>query len=62
VSRAWAVSPFYLGAGNRLAQLLTAIDIHFEPNVLSLRIQPDEGISLRFVAKAPGELRRPATA
>jgi glucose-6-phosphate 1-dehydrogenase len=25
------------------------------PNLLSLRIQPDEGISLRFVAKVPGE-------
>jgi glucose-6-phosphate 1-dehydrogenase len=26
-----------------------------EPNVLTLRIQPDEGISLRFVAKIPGD-------
>jgi glucose-6-phosphate 1-dehydrogenase len=26
-----------------------------EPNVLTLRIQPDEGIALRFAAKAPGE-------
>jgi glucose-6-phosphate 1-dehydrogenase len=26
-----------------------------EPNVLTLRIQPDEGISMRFVAKIPGE-------
>ena len=26
-----------------------------EPNVLVLRIQPDEGISLRFVAKVPGD-------
>jgi glucose-6-phosphate 1-dehydrogenase len=26
-----------------------------EPNVLSLRIQPDEGIDLRFVAKVPGD-------
>ena len=25
-----------------------------EPNVLSMRIQPDEGISLRFIAKVPG--------
>ena len=25
-----------------------------QPNVLSLRIQPNEGISLRFTAKAPG--------
>jgi glucose-6-phosphate 1-dehydrogenase len=25
-----------------------------EPNVLAIRIQPDEGISLRFAAKAPG--------
>jgi glucose-6-phosphate 1-dehydrogenase len=26
-----------------------------QPNVLTLRIQPDEGISLRFAAKAPGD-------
>jgi glucose-6-phosphate 1-dehydrogenase len=26
-----------------------------DPNVLRLRIQPDEGISLRFASKAPGE-------
>ena len=25
-----------------------------EPNVLAIRIQPDEGISLRFAAKVPG--------
>src|SRR5436309_6217687 len=25
-----------------------------EPSVLAMRIQPDEGISLKFVAKAPG--------
>jgi glucose-6-phosphate 1-dehydrogenase len=26
-----------------------------QPNVLSLRIQPDEGVSLRFMAKVPGD-------
>jgi glucose-6-phosphate 1-dehydrogenase len=28
---------------------------HVEPNVLTMRIQPQEGISLRFVAKVPGD-------
>jgi len=28
---------------------------HVEPNVLTLRIQPQEGISLRFVTKVPGD-------
>ena len=28
---------------------------HVEPNVLALRIQPDEGISLRFMSKVPGQ-------
>jgi glucose-6-phosphate 1-dehydrogenase len=34
-----------------------------QPNILSLRIQPDEGISLRFGAKVPGSVMqiRPVT-
>jgi glucose-6-phosphate 1-dehydrogenase len=28
---------------------------HSDPNVLAMRIQPDEGISLRFEAKLPGQ-------
>jgi glucose-6-phosphate 1-dehydrogenase len=64
----WAGTPFYVRHGKRLPQRMTEIAIHFkrapqslfpgadqlEPNVLAIRIQPDEGISLRFAAKAPG--------
>jgi glucose-6-phosphate 1-dehydrogenase len=64
----WAGTPFYLRHGKRLPRRLTEIAIQFkrapqslfpgadqlEPNVLAIRIQPDEGISLRFAAKAPG--------
>jgi glucose-6-phosphate 1-dehydrogenase len=59
--------PFYLRAGKRLTRRATEISVHFkpvplplfgatapEPNVLALRIQPDEGISLRFASKVPG--------
>jgi len=66
----WADVPFYLRTGKRLALRTTKIAIQFkrpplllfrntpveclEPNVLVIRIQPDEGISLRFQAKVPG--------
>jgi glucose-6-phosphate 1-dehydrogenase len=66
----WAEVPFYLRSGKRMAAKTTEIVIQFkrvphlffrlsaedqmEPNLLSIRIQPDEGISLRFGAKAPG--------
>jgi glucose-6-phosphate 1-dehydrogenase len=64
----WAGTPFYLRHGKRLPRRVTEIAIQFkgapqtifpgadrlEPNVLAIRIQPDEGISLRFAAKAPG--------
>ena len=66
----WAGVPFYLRSGKRLAKRVTEIAIAFkpaphsifrgagldarEPNVLALRIQPDEGISLSFGAKMPG--------
>jgi glucose-6-phosphate 1-dehydrogenase len=64
----WAGVPFYLRAGKRLAKRVTEIAIQFkpvphllfdaerppQPNALVLRIQPDEGISLRFVTKSPG--------
>jgi glucose-6-phosphate 1-dehydrogenase len=60
--------PIYLRAGKRLTKRITEISIHFkrvphallaqggpvEPDVLAIRIQPDEGIGLRFVAKVPG--------
>ena len=64
----WAGTPFYLRHGKRLPRRLTEIAIQFkrapqtffpgadqlDPNVLAIRIQPDDGISLRFAAKAPG--------
>ena len=67
----WAGVPFYLRTGKRLTKRVTEIAIQFrrppyllfkdtgademQPNVLSLRIQPNEGISLRFGAKVPGQ-------
>ena len=65
----WAGVPFYLRAGKRMPKRATEIAIQFkqvphalfkesnadpEANVLALRIQPDEGILLRFAAKVPG--------
>jgi glucose-6-phosphate 1-dehydrogenase len=66
----WAGVPFYLRTGKRLAERVTEISIHFRPaphpildpvecdapapNVLVMRIQPEEGISLGFEAKVPG--------
>ena len=65
----WAGVPFYLRAGKRLPKRATEIAIQFkdvpqrlfapvgadpEANMLVIRIQPDEGILLRFAAKAPG--------
>ncbi|MCH9609925.1 MAG: Glucose-6-phosphate 1-dehydrogenase 2 [Chlamydiales bacterium] len=65
----WAGVPFYLRAGKRLPKRATEIAITFkevpnilfsqrdkknEPNVLVLRIQPDEGIALRINTKVPG--------
>lgn len=61
--------PIYIRAGKRLTKRITEISVHFkdvphallmqdgshvEPDVLGIRIQPDEGITLRFVAKVPG--------
>jgi glucose-6-phosphate 1-dehydrogenase len=60
--------PIYIRAGKRLARRITEISVHFkqvphvllaqevpvDPDVLAIRIQPDEGIALRFVAKLPG--------
>jgi glucose-6-phosphate 1-dehydrogenase len=66
----WAGVPFYLRSGKRMPEKLTMIAIEFkrvphlffydmphdqiEPNVLTIRIQPDEGISLKLGARAPG--------
>ncbi len=69
----WAGVPFYLRSGKRLQKHITEIAIHFkevpqrlfndsdaplQPNVLVIRIQPNEGISLRFGAKLPGQALR----
>jgi glucose-6-phosphate 1-dehydrogenase len=65
----WAGVPFYVRTGKRLPKRVTEIAIEFnraplaifghdagegEPNLLILRIQPEEGISLKFVSKRPG--------
>ena len=66
----WANVPFYLRAGKRLQKRVTEIALQFydvphrlfehppSPNRLTLRIQPDEGITLRVDAKAPGNQTR----
>ena len=65
----WAGVPFYLRSGKRMPKRVTEIAIQFKeaphllfgkrgetirPNVLSIRIQPDEGIALNFGSKLPG--------
>jgi glucose-6-phosphate 1-dehydrogenase len=65
----WAGVPFYLRSGKRLPKRVTEIAVYFKeaphllfgrrgegirPNVLSIRIQPDEGIALNFGSKLPG--------
>ena len=66
----WAGVPFYVRTGKRMTARNTEIVIHFKPapfalfrdtsvermsrNVLTLHIQPTEGISLSFSAKIPG--------
>ncbi|MHB1458345.1 MAG: glucose-6-phosphate dehydrogenase [Armatimonadota bacterium] len=63
----WKDTPFYIRAGKRLTRKRTEIAIQFKPvsnsilagysptpNVLVIRIQPDEGISLKIETKLPG--------
>ena len=65
----WAGVPFYVRTGKRLAKRVTEIAIQFKSaplhlfnqdggegavNLLILRIQPEEGISLKFLSKRPG--------
>ena len=66
----WAGVPFYLRHGKRLPKRASEVAIRFKqaprmlfgdadagsqrPNLLRLRIQPDEGIGLRFGSKVPG--------
>ena len=66
----WSGVPFYVRTGKRLARNLTEIAVHLkrtpqalfartpvddiDPNVIVLRIQPKEGITVTFGAKRPG--------
>ena len=65
----WSGVPFYLRHGKRMPKRATEIAIQFrevphrlfaeaetdpQPNLLAIRIQPDEGILLRFGSKVPG--------
>jgi len=66
----WHGVPFYVRSGKRLAKKVTEVAIQFKPvplcllehdagrnvrpNVLFVRIQPDEGIRLALTAKMPG--------
>lgn len=66
----WSGVPFYVRAGKRMPARVTEVKIQFKavpdvlfakmasveikPNVLSLRIQPDEGTSLEIGSKVPG--------
>lgn len=66
----WSGTPFYLRTGKRLARPLTEIAVHLkrtpqalfartpddliEPNVIVLKLQPQEGITVSFGAKKPG--------
>jgi glucose-6-phosphate 1-dehydrogenase len=66
----WQGVPFVLRSGKRLAERMSEIEIRFRspprlqfgppsgdheaPNVLVIRVQPDEGIALRMQVKTPG--------
>jgi len=65
----WADVPFYIRTGKKLPTRVSEIVIHFKPNhhrifsndqkinaqnMLILRIQPDEGILIKFGMKVPG--------
>ncbi|WAC67532.1 glucose-6-phosphate dehydrogenase [Agrococcus sp. SL85] len=69
-TRRWSGVPFYLRAGKRLGRRVTEIAIVFKrasqylfdasdlrtmgENALVIRVQPDEGVSMRFGSKVPG--------
>lgn len=65
----WGGVPFYIRTGKRLPTRVTEVVIHFKPtphflfaqetaarscNYLIIRIQPDEGVLLKFTMKTPG--------
>lgn len=69
-NRRWAGTPFYLRAGKRLGRRVTEIALVFKKvpipyfqqvegsevgsNALVIRVQPDEGVTLKFGSKVPG--------
>jgi glucose-6-phosphate 1-dehydrogenase len=69
-NRRWASVPFYLRTGKRLPTRMTEIAVLFQraphlpfdatdtkelgENALVIRVQPDEGVTLRFGSKVPG--------
>ena len=69
-TRRWAGVPFYLRTGKRLGRRVTEIAVVFQraphlpftstateelgQNALVIRVQPDEGITMRFGSKVPG--------
>ena len=69
-ARRWLGVPFYVRTGKRLGRRVTEIAITFKhapeylfdasqraalgPNALVIRVQPDEGVTMRFGAKVPG--------
>lgn len=69
-TRRWADVPFYLRTGKRLGRRVTEIAVVFKKapgqlfsrhqaselgqNALVIRVQPDEGVTLRFGSKVPG--------
>jgi len=69
-TRRWAGVPFYLRTGKRLGRRVTEIAVIFKrapplpfddtmteelgQNALVIRVQPDEGVTMRFGAKVPG--------
>jgi glucose-6-phosphate 1-dehydrogenase len=73
----WAGVPFYIRTGKHLARQASEIRVHFKrtpqalfagtpyeqlgPNVITLRIQPDDGISIAFDVKRPGAQMRALT-
>src|ERR1700754_3091797 len=73
----WSGVPFYVRTGKRLARNLTEIAVHLkrtpqalfartpeeelDPNIIVLRIQPNEGITVTFGAKRPGFEMRTTT-
>jgi len=66
----WSGVPFYLRSGKRLPRRVTEVHVQFRrapvaffrgmdlhnvnPNHLTIRIQPEEGITISFLAKEPG--------